>query len=76
MSPLAKDLTHYLGRCPGIAAAVRCATTFNPEASVEQMVAAGNEVGLNEATVRKQFHQARKEDREMEAAQREYEEGQ
>lgn len=59
----------------GIAAAIRLTTTFNPRASIEEMVAAGDEVGLNRSTVRIQFNKARREDAEMDAAQAAYMKG-
>lgn len=52
----------------GVAPAIRYVTTFNPEATREEMVAAGVACGLNPNTVAKQYAQARKEDAEVDAA--------
>lgn len=53
----------------GLAASIRLTTTFSPRASLNEMIAAGNVLGLNAATIRTQFYQARREDAEMDRAQ-------
>ena len=66
MNKIVRLLKQNLGN--GIAPAVRYATSFSPNATVADMVAAGVSLGLNPLTVRKQFAQARKEDAAIEAA--------
>lgn len=51
----------------GIAASVRYATTFTPEATAHDAGEVASRLGLNRNTFLKQFAQARKEDVEIEA---------
>lgn len=53
----------------GIAAAIRITTTFAPEATLDEMIAAGKELGMNAATIKTQFYQARREDALIDRAQ-------
>jgi hypothetical protein len=64
---LINQLKRNLAGCRGIAAAVRVTTTFNPDATRDEMIEAGCALGLNPKTVGKQFSCARQEDAEVEA---------
>lgn len=61
---LTEQLAKYADR--GVAASIRIVTTFNPDATAADLVAAGASLGLNAATIKKQFSVARKEDAEIE----------
>lgn len=65
---LTREMRRWLGRCSGIAPAVRTTTSFNSWATRDEMIAAGQRLKLNPNTVAKQFAQAKKEDAEVEAA--------
>jgi hypothetical protein len=73
MSPLAAFLTQALTECHGVAAAIRYTTTFNPGVSIQDMLSAGRECGVNAGTIRNQFRIARREDAEMDAMQAAFE---